>query len=970
MKAQSTAKPEQSRHQDSRDRGGQGQGQQAIAVLDSRPEMAQQQGLLSLMAGSPRLQRKCACGAPSAAGGSCAACEGKQNSAKPVVLQKQLAIGAADDPLEREADRVADQVMRIPATTASQQTAGSLKNSDNAVIGAVPIAVTSMPVVRQTIIPRQPSLAPIVRRQWSDAPANGATSAETTAPLAGWNQAETTIAEVRRIPVEGIAGGDTLKDQQPAAKEAADNRAIALLPASLDITRRVDVLLHLHGHNVGYRQRATNGTDDATLGVGTVRDVESDRIEQQIAACKRPVIGILPQGTASSGFGKLNADAYIAEILKKLTAMAVWGPQAAAPTIGRVILSGHSGAGGPISEMMAEPGTPRLPSALKEVALFDAINGPGELRIVTNWVLQHLDTELAVLMSLGTGAGIETPKQTAYLQKSIRFRAYYTNSSYRERHEKLQKSIDNWFGKNAAPALGAGSTLFRQLYDNYRTIPVHHGAHNRIMGKDNRLLDALTTLPAVAPVTQSVQPKPDSGFHPSATAPPSVVESLNSTGAALDPVSRNFMETRFGYDFSSVRIHTDADAARSASAIHARAYTLGNHVVFAPGAYSPHSSAGARLLAHELAHVVQQASSRLAPSVTLRRQGTSLATAETATPIRADDSGKILSTFNFGEFSIFVPYNITLNVPEHMNVKVHVFFAAGGVQGSDTNDIFLHGLRGASNNSDWITIGVKGILNSSNMINDSQIVDCLRSIGIHSAPVAVRLTGHSRGCDSLVNTVSRGLIHTKIDRVILLDESVEHVSTKAVLPDGSPDPKRGAVRKNRVQELVANGVSPGIITAYESTNKSQNLITGQSAKVTGATYHDLNPECMAAIGPARLVQDAIALRPNAAQDAAAIPKIATQLNDLNLPPRGTFTTGPSTGGKINFNDFCFEPASPSQPPGAPRKIKASIKAIRLNPVLVRFINSHNLARYSTVPDWAPLLAHEFFVAEIAHELTE
>jgi hypothetical protein len=115
MKAPSTTKPEQSRHHGSSDRGGHGQAHQAMAVPDSRPEMAQQQSLLSLMAGSPRLQRKCACGAPSAAGGSCAACEGKQNSAKPVLLQKQLAIGAADDPLEREADRVADQVMAAPA---------------------------------------------------------------------------------------------------------------------------------------------------------------------------------------------------------------------------------------------------------------------------------------------------------------------------------------------------------------------------------------------------------------------------------------------------------------------------------------------------------------------------------------------------------------------------------------------------------------------------------------------------------------------------------------------------------------------------------------------------------------------------------------------------------------------------------------------------------------------------------------
>ena len=72
-----------------------------MAVLDSRPEIAQQNSLLGLMAGSPRLQRKCAYGAPSAAGGSCAASEGKDTGAGSQVLQKKLAIGAADDPLER-----------------------------------------------------------------------------------------------------------------------------------------------------------------------------------------------------------------------------------------------------------------------------------------------------------------------------------------------------------------------------------------------------------------------------------------------------------------------------------------------------------------------------------------------------------------------------------------------------------------------------------------------------------------------------------------------------------------------------------------------------------------------------------------------------------------------------------------------------------------------------------------------------
>jgi hypothetical protein len=66
------------------------------------------------------------------------------------------------------------------------------------------------------------------------------------------------------------------------------------------------------------------------------------------------------------------------------------------------------------------------------------------------------------------------------------------------------------------------------------------------------------------------------------------------------------METRFGHDFGRVRVHADARAAESARAVGALAYTVGPQVVFAAGQYRPESSAGRRLLAHELAHVVQQ----------------------------------------------------------------------------------------------------------------------------------------------------------------------------------------------------------------------------------------------------------------------------------------------------------------------------------------------------------------------------
>jgi hypothetical protein len=99
-----------------------------------------------------------------------------------------------------------------------------------------------------------------------------------------------------------------------------------------------------------------------------------------------------------------------------------------------------------------------------------------------------------------------------------------------------------------------------------------------------------------------------------AAVPPSVLGVLGTSGAPLDGATRTGMEGRFGHDFGQVRIHADADAARSAADIHARAYTFGSHVVMGAGRYQPHSPEGQRLLAHELTHVVQQAGATGTPT--------------------------------------------------------------------------------------------------------------------------------------------------------------------------------------------------------------------------------------------------------------------------------------------------------------------------------------------------------------------
>ncbi|MBE8522490.1 DUF4157 domain-containing protein [Amycolatopsis sp. H6(2020)] len=79
-------------------------------------------------------------------------------------------------------------------------------------------------------------------------------------------------------------------------------------------------------------------------------------------------------------------------------------------------------------------------------------------------------------------------------------------------------------------------------------------------------------------------------------------------GAPLDTSTREDMETRFGTDFSDVRVHTDGAAHDSAKSVNAQAYTVGSNIVFQRDKFDPASDSGKHMLAHELTHVVQQRS--------------------------------------------------------------------------------------------------------------------------------------------------------------------------------------------------------------------------------------------------------------------------------------------------------------------------------------------------------------------------
>lgn len=102
-------------------------------------------------------------------------------------------------------------------------------------------------------------------------------------------------------------------------------------------------------------------------------------------------------------------------------------------------------------------------------------------------------------------------------------------------------------------------------------------------------------------------PPPRAGQSVAGVQPPAVVQqALKTPGQPLAAAEKSFFEQRLGHDFSRVRIHADDKAAESTRAVGARAYTVGQDLVFAPGQYAPGSHEGKRLLAHELTHVRQQ----------------------------------------------------------------------------------------------------------------------------------------------------------------------------------------------------------------------------------------------------------------------------------------------------------------------------------------------------------------------------
>lgn len=147
--------------------------------------------------------------------------------------------------------------------------------------------------------------------------------------------------------------------------------------------------------------------------------------------------------------------------------------------------------------------------------------------------------------------------------------------------------------------------------------------------------------------------KKESGATPAVNHVGGYVSSLNGKGHSMPPLTNQFFGERMGYDFSQVKVHTDKDAAESAKSVNAKAYTIGNNIVFNEGQYNTESTEGKKLLAHELTHVVQNGNEESS----VKRQVPEPALAEPAEEIRCEDEVNITTAFR--DFLVNVPAQVT-----------------------------------------------------------------------------------------------------------------------------------------------------------------------------------------------------------------------------------------------------------------------------------------------------------------------
>jgi hypothetical protein len=313
-----------------------------------------------------------------------------------------------------------------------------------------------------------------------------------------WNSDERPVGQMRRIPLEGLQEGTGAslkpKDQKgwqdipELSSEHAIGKAIVIVPELLNAKSPIEVVVFLHGFTEGTHRpfagfrtldkvvpKASKHMQDLRRGidptdVAPVRDVALDQAEQQLEdSNEKQLVIVIPQGGLTSQFSKtggkdFDATPYVNEIVTRLQTEKKWrddtgGVAAAAPSVTRIVMAGHSGAGAALSHMANadKPGVkPGESSALpNDLVIYDAINGWAQRNAFEEWATRRLDEALAIL----TDPTIDDAAKLVHLNTAPKLLGY-TTDFYIDEYILLDKAIEAWFAKNKA-ALGQWAGCLR-----------------------------------------------------------------------------------------------------------------------------------------------------------------------------------------------------------------------------------------------------------------------------------------------------------------------------------------------------------------------------------------------------------------------------------------------------------------------------------------------------------------------------
>jgi hypothetical protein len=321
--------------------------------------------------------------------------------------------------------------------------------------------------------------------------------------------------------------------------------AIAIVPEGLprDGTK-VDVLVHLHGFEVpGF---GTGYEDARPRGRAAPIDSGVMKLEQQMAASGRPVVGVLPQGSATSDFttgkGKgFDLPGYVTAVFDRLTADQGWGTPPAGtstdvpPAPGRLLLSGHSGADQPIAEMLAGGTSGDLAGLFlfdtmivgeKENAKRRQMSGPAAATWrplfegrVEAYVLRRMDADLARLLALKHGrdpAAAAQAMRDDVIRQGFRLSVVFRKGGpYDQAGTLLGRAVDGWFAKLDANAVGADVAALLRANYSVRDVPASV-EHMDIMASGDAMRHAIEMVPlaAVAPPSGTTTTTPAGSTPP------------------------------------------------------------------------------------------------------------------------------------------------------------------------------------------------------------------------------------------------------------------------------------------------------------------------------------------------------------------------------------------------------------------------------------------------------------------------